>query len=203
VCFGKFLHKASITAIGPGQSDLVEELREADVKSLKPFATGLLCESTGKEGFADSGGTTDKKVLVFSDPVTGEETQDHGFVDSAGSFIIDIFHTSLKFEFGLFEKTLETIVLLPGPLAVDEDTESFFEGEIVEGGLFKLIFKSLGHPEEFHSIEFIEGLFIKHRFDSFHSFGFFDHKKSFVLAFVEMWENLRFFQVLVGSVGKS
>ena len=62
--------------------------------------------------------------------------------------------------------------MLPGPLAVDEDTESFFEGEIVEGGLLKLIFKSLGHPEEFHGIEFIEGLFVKHRFDSFHYFGF-------------------------------
>ena len=74
VCFGKFLHKASIAAIGPGQSDLVEELREAEIKGLKPFATGLLCERTGKEGFADSGGTTDKKVLVLSDPVTGEES---------------------------------------------------------------------------------------------------------------------------------
>jgi hypothetical protein len=202
VGFGEFLHEVSITSIDPGQSDLVEELGEAEVKGLESFSAGFLSESTGQERFSHTGGTRDQEIAVFLYPVAGEETEDHGFVDSPGSFIVDIFHRGLKFEFGIFEETLETKVLFPGPLAVDEDSESFFEGEIVEGGLVELIFKALGHSEEFHGVEFIEGLFIEHRLDSFLCFDF-NHKKINRHRFCGNVENLLFFQGLVERVENS
>jgi hypothetical protein len=135
VCFGEFLHEASIAAIGPSQGNLVEELREAEVKGAKAFPAGLLSEGTGEEGFSDTGRTAEEKVLVFSDPVTGDETGHHRLLDSPRGFVINIFDTSLKFKFGVLKEAFEPFVLLPGPLAVHEHPQAFLEREIVEGGL--------------------------------------------------------------------
>jgi len=135
VRFGEFFHETSITAIGPSQGDLVEELREAEVEGTKAFAAGLLSESTGEEGFADSGGAGDEKVLVFSDPVAGDETEDHRLLDSPRGFVINVLDTCLKFKFGVLEEAFETFVFLPGPLVIHEHAKAFLEREILEGGL--------------------------------------------------------------------
>jgi hypothetical protein len=104
---------------------------------------------------------------VFLNPFTGEEAQDHGFIDFPGGFVVDVLGTGIHFEFGFFEESLETAVFLEGPLTVHEQAETFFEGEAVEVGLLELFFKSFGHAEEFQSVEFIKGLFVEHGF-SFH-----------------------------------
>jgi hypothetical protein len=162
--FGNSLHETAVAAIGPGESDLVEELRRAQIKGSEAFATGLLSQSTGKEGLSHPGRAADQNVLVLSDPVTGQEIHHNRFIDPPGSSVINVLDRGLKLELGLLEETFKAIILLPGPLAIHEDAEAFIEGEILEGGLLYLFFKPLGHPEELHGIEFIEGLFIEHGF---------------------------------------
>jgi hypothetical protein len=133
--FGEFLHETSITAIGPSYGNLVEELREAEVEGPKALTTGVLSKSTSEEGFSDSGRATDEKVLMSPDPVTGDETGYHRFLDSSGGLVINVLDAGLKFKFGVLEEAFEPFVLLPGPLAVHEHTQAFLEREIVEGGL--------------------------------------------------------------------
>jgi hypothetical protein len=57
--FGEPFHERAVAAIGPGESDLIEELRRAQIKGSKAFAAGLLSQGTGKEGLADPGRTAD------------------------------------------------------------------------------------------------------------------------------------------------
>ena len=77
VRFGEFLHETSITAIGPSERDLVEELGEAEVEGTKAFAAGLLSESTGEEGFSHTRRAGDQKILMAPDPVAGGKIKEH------------------------------------------------------------------------------------------------------------------------------
>ena len=88
--FGEPFHQSAVAAIRSGQSDLVEELRGAEVEGSKAFTTGLLSEGTGEEGFAHPCGTGDEKILVTADPLTGGEAQDQRFFDSSGSSVVDV-----------------------------------------------------------------------------------------------------------------
>ena len=128
---------------------MVEQFREANIEGPVSFPAGFLGQGAGEEGFAPSGGSGDDHVLVFLDPVAGEKPQDHGFIDSPGVFVVDVFGAGLDFEFGVFEEPLEAAIFFEGPLAVDEETEAFFEGEVVEIRLLDLFFKAFGHAEEF------------------------------------------------------
>jgi hypothetical protein len=162
VGFGELFDETSITAIGPGESDLIEELRAAEVSGSEAIAAGFLSQGTGQEGFSHTRGTGDQDILMVSDPVTGGEIQEHRFFDAPGCFEVDIFDAGLEFKLGLLEESFEASVFLPGPLTVNEDTKAVIEGEILEGRLLGLFFKGLGHAEKFHAIEFVKGLFIEH-----------------------------------------
>jgi hypothetical protein len=160
--FREPFHQGSIAPIGSGQGDLVEQLRDPEVEGSEAFPTGPLSKGTGQEGFPHSGRTRDEEILVAPDPLAGREAEDHGFFDPSGSSEVNVLWGGLKFEFGLPEEAFEPFVLLPGPLSIHEDAEAFLEREVPEGRLFQLFLKAIGHPGEFHRVEFIKGLFVKH-----------------------------------------
>jgi hypothetical protein len=162
--FGESLHETAVAAVGPGESDLVEELRRAQIKGSEAFTAGLLSQSTGKEGLSHPGRAADQDILVLSDPVTRQKVHHDRFVDPSGSSVINVLDRGLKFKLGLLEETFEAMILLPNPLTIHEDAEAFIKGKIMERGLLQLFFKPLGHSEELHGIEFIKGLFIEHGF---------------------------------------
>jgi hypothetical protein len=147
---------------------VVEQFGESDIEGPVSLSASLLGQGASEEGFADAGGTGDDHVLVFLDPVAGEEPEDDGFIDSPGVFVVEVFGAGLDFEFGVFEEPLQPAVFLESPLAVNEEAEAFLEGEVGKMGLLELFFESLGHAEEFESVEFVEGLFVEHGFYSFH-----------------------------------
>ena len=133
--FGEPLDETSITAIGTGESDLIEELRAAEVSGSEAIAAGFLSQGTGEEGFSHTRGTGDQDILMVSDPVTGGEIQEHRFFDAPGCFKVNIFDTGLEFKFSFFQKLFEASVFLPDPLTVNENAKTFIEGEILKGGL--------------------------------------------------------------------
>jgi hypothetical protein len=133
--FSESLHETAVTAIGPGEGDLVEELRRAEIKGPEALPAGLLSEGTGEEGFSNSGRAADQDILVLSDPVTGDKVHEDRFVDPSGGSVINVLDRGLKFEFGLLEETFKAMILLPGPLTIHEDAEAFIEGKVVERSL--------------------------------------------------------------------
>jgi hypothetical protein len=133
--FGESLHETAVTTIGPGERDLVEELRRAQIKGPEALAAGLLGKGTGKKGFSHPGRAADKDILVLSDPVTRQKVHHDRFVDPSGGSVINVLDRGLKFESGLLEETFKAIILLPGPMTIHEDAEAFIERKILEGGL--------------------------------------------------------------------
>ena len=75
--FGEPLNETSVTAISTSESDLIEELRAAEVKGSEAIPTGLLSQGAGEKGFSDTRGTGDQNILMISDPVTRSEIQEH------------------------------------------------------------------------------------------------------------------------------
>ena len=133
--FGESLHEAAVAPIGPGEGDLVEELRRAQIKGPEALPAGLLSQGTGEEGLSHPGRTADQDVLVFSDPVTRDKVHHDRFIDPSGSSVINVLDRGLKLELGVFEETFEAMILPPGPLPIHEDAEALIKGKIVEGGL--------------------------------------------------------------------
>ncbi len=99
----EFLHGFGIAAVGFGEGEVVKEFRGADIESAVTFAAGFLSKGAGEKGFADPRGSDDDHILVFFDPIAGEEIHHDAFIDSAGRFVVDIFGTGIHFEFGFFE----------------------------------------------------------------------------------------------------
>ena len=73
----EFIHGLGIAPIGFGQGQVVEKFGEADVEDSVALAAGFLGEGAGEESFSDSGGAADDDVLMFLNPVTGEEIYHH------------------------------------------------------------------------------------------------------------------------------
>jgi hypothetical protein len=169
VSFRKPFHQGSIAPITPGESDLIEELRAAEVEGSEALPAGFLSEGTGEKGFSDTRGTGDQKVLMVSDPVAGGKSEEDRFLDTPGCFEINVLDAGLEFKLGLLEKSFETSILSPGPLTVNQETKAFIEGEALEGRLLGLFFKSFSHAKKVHAIEFVKGLFVEHgEVSSFH-----------------------------------
>src|SRR5512139_1806951 len=160
--FGELFDETSITPIGPGESDLVEELGAAEVKGSEALPAGLLSQGTGEKGLSDARGAGDQKILMVSDPVAGGQIQEDRFFDAPGCFEVNVFDAGLEFKLGLLQESFEASVFLPGPLTIDEDAKAFIEGQILEGRLLGLFFKGFSHAKKLHAIEFFKGLFIEH-----------------------------------------
>jgi len=71
--FGEPFHQGAVGAICSGQSDLIEELRKADVEGSKALTAFSLSEGASKERFANTRGARDEKVLMVADPVAGSK----------------------------------------------------------------------------------------------------------------------------------
>src|SRR5262245_20451492 len=60
---GELGEQAEVTAVGPGEGELVEEAGGAPIEGPEALATGLLGEGAGHEGLAGSGGADDQEIL--------------------------------------------------------------------------------------------------------------------------------------------
>lgn len=82
---------------------MIEQFGAADIESPVSLAAGFLSQGAGEKGFTDSRGSGDDHVLMFLNPVAGEQIHDHGFIDSAGRFVVNVFGAGIHFKFSFFE----------------------------------------------------------------------------------------------------
>ncbi len=133
--FRKPFDQSGVTAIGTGERHLIEELRATEIKSSEALTAGLLSQGAGEEGLTHTRRARDEDILVFPNPVTGDQIHDHRFFNSPRRFVVNILDTGLELELRFLKQPLESIILLPRPLAIDQQAEPFIEGEIMTGGL--------------------------------------------------------------------
>jgi hypothetical protein len=81
--------------------------------------------------------------------------EDDGLIETSGSSEVDVFGAGIDFESGDLEETLQAPVLLPGPLTIDDESDSFLEGQILGVRLLDELLESIGHAVELHGVEVV------------------------------------------------
>lgn len=82
---------------------MVEEFGDAVVEGPVIFSGCFLCKGVGRKGFSDPDGPVYDHFLMYFYPIPGKEAQDHGFIDSARVFVINVFGTGIDFELSLLQ----------------------------------------------------------------------------------------------------
>jgi len=154
-CLEKFFHELWIGAVCSGDGEFLEQARQPDVVGLEAHPASSVCQSAGEIGFTHPSGTGDDDVLVIGNPFALSQVEDDGLIETAWSFEVDVFCAGIDFESGDLEETLQASILLPGPLTIDDEGDSFLEGQILGVRLVDQLFKSIGHAIELHGVEFI------------------------------------------------
>lgn len=152
----------AVAAVGAGQGELLEETGAADVEGAVAFAAGLVGQGAGDEGLAHARGAGDQDVSVMADPVAGGQPREHGAVDAAWCPEVDVLDAGRQLEPGGPQIPLHPGVLLPVPLAIDEQAEALGEAQGIASGLLELFLEGVGHAVEFQGVEFFEGLVVEH-----------------------------------------
>ena len=135
--------------------EFLEEAWEADVGGGQAHATGPVGHGTGEVGLPRSCGSGNDDVLCVLDPVAAGQTEDDGLIETSGGSEVDVFGTGTDFESGDLEETLQASVLLPSPLTIDDEGDSFLEGQILGVRLLDQLFERIGHAIELHGVEFV------------------------------------------------
>jgi len=151
----KFFHELWIGAVCSGDGEFLEQARQPDVVGLEAHPASSVCQRAGEIGFTHPSGTSDDDVLGIGNPFALSQVEDDGLIETAWSFEVDIFGTGIDFESGDLEETLQASVLLPSPLTIDDEGDSFLEGQILGVRLLDQLFERIGHAVELHGVEFV------------------------------------------------
>jgi len=151
----KFFHELWIGAVCSGDGEFLEQARQPDVVGLEAHPASSVCQRAGEIGFTHPSGTGDDDVLVIGNPFALSQVEDYGLIETAWSFEVDVFGTGIDFESGDLEETLQASVLLPSPLTIDDEGDSFLEGQILGVRLLDQLLESIGHAVELHGVEFV------------------------------------------------
>ena len=87
----------------------------------------------------------------------------HRALQAAVMAVIDVLDAGLHLEPGMLQPRGQGAVLLPEPLALDQQREPVLEPQIPAAGLAALLLERLEHAEQLHPLEFGDGLFMEHR----------------------------------------
>ena len=95
--------------------------------------------------------------MMLSHPVRSGETAYQPTIQAAHVLPIDVFDAGIPAQFGVHEPALESLILLPTPMMVNNQPQPFFEAELVCPGIFQLFAHSVGHAGELERVKFIDG----------------------------------------------
>ena len=73
VGFGEGGEELGVSAVAAGDGEVVQEPGDAQVQCGEAVAAGVVSESTGEPGLADTGGAGDEDVEAFAQPASGGE----------------------------------------------------------------------------------------------------------------------------------
>jgi hypothetical protein len=71
--------------------------------------------------------------------------------------VIDVFDGRIELQPGILEAAGERFILAPGPLLIDQQSDTVFKTEAAHFGIFQLSAERLSHTGKFHSDEFFDG----------------------------------------------
>ena len=76
--------------------------------------------------------------------------------------IVDVLHHTAFFEFGQLQAPRQRAPFLPGPLAIDQQTEALLEAELAGVGHLDLFPECVSHAMQFHGLQLFYRRLIQH-----------------------------------------
>ena len=101
--------------------------------------------------------------MMQSDPLTGGECAHEFAIQPSRMLIINVLDDTTFLELGQLQPAGESATFLPGPLAIDEQTEPLFETELAGISRLDLFPECIGHAVQLHKLQFFYGWLIQHR----------------------------------------
>jgi hypothetical protein len=102
--------------------------------------------------------------MMLSHPVRSGEAAYQSTIQAAHVLPIDVFDAGIPAQFGVHEPPLESLILLPTPMMVDNQPQPFFKAELACPGIFHLFAHSVGHAGELERMKFVDGWLYEHEF---------------------------------------
>jgi hypothetical protein len=107
-------------------------------------------------GFPDARGARDEHIVSLVDPLAGGQAEHQGFIESARVTVVDILNTGAQPQLGLPQAGREPAVTADRHLAIDEQTEAFFETERLTLREVHLLTERFGHARELQGQQFVK-----------------------------------------------
>jgi hypothetical protein len=76
--------------------------------------------------------------------------------------VVDVFDNATFFQAGRAKTVGQCAILFPQPLLVDEQTKALLESELAHVGVFQLSAEGIGHPVQFHRVQFFNRWLVQH-----------------------------------------
>ena len=149
VRFGIFTQELGVTPVRLCDGEFLEETRKSSVAGVEAIAAGFVSECASEPRFPNASGTGDDNIEVAVEIVTVGELSEETFVEAAAVSIVDVFDTGWWSKASVAQSIEKAFVGAFGGLAVDEQAESFFEGEGFEIVHVHLLGESAVHADEF------------------------------------------------------
>ncbi len=152
-----------VGSVAPGDGQVGEQLRQADVFGGELISAGGDAERTTEKGFSSAGSPHEDDVMLFVNIAAGRQAQNLGLIEPAVRMVLDVLRAGgRKLERRFPDQPLKLFVLALGPLRVDENAKPLFKGQRTEGGALHLVSQGFGHGAESHVVQFGNRRFIEH-----------------------------------------
>ena len=146
----------AVTAVAPGDVELLKEPGQPHVERSITLPAGLVAQGAGEIALAHACRPGDEDVLPLLDPATRGELQQKPLVEAAGLAVVDVLDTGRKPKSGHLQPDPEPYVAPLRHLPVDEQPEALLEAKLPEVGHPHLLFPAPGHTPEPQTIELLQ-----------------------------------------------
>src|SRR5688572_27386805 len=98
--------------------------------------------------------------MMQADPLADGECAHEFAIQPSRMLIINVLDDATFLELGQLQPAGKSATFLPGPLAIDEQTEPLFETELAGIGCLDLFPEGIGHAMQLHKLQFFYGWLI-------------------------------------------
>ena len=159
---GHLSHQAAHAIAEPGDSEVIEQPRQARVQHAVPLAGGLIAQRTGNPTFARPGFPGQDQMAMLADPAAGEQIADHALVQAARRLHVEVLEAGGLTQARLSQTREQGRIGAVSRLAIDQQGELVGKIELAAIGEALQLFERARHAEQFQALELFEVL-VMHR----------------------------------------
>ena len=152
--------KAAVTV---GHMQLLQQARRAGVEHREAQARGLLPQRTSEPRLAATGGPGEQDVVAMAQPVPAGQAGDDLPAQAPAGAPVDVLQAGAgDLQAGGLQQALQTFAVAPVHLALDQQRQALFKGQLAGGDVGGGVAEGSDHAVQAQGAQLVEGLFVEH-----------------------------------------